>query len=435
MNSACKRKIDQINNIRKRTCLYILIFLGTSLLSEVLGQGYEDAPAILREKVKEAVNTIIQAATDPEEPDPDASSEIGGYWDLLVLYTVIDAKSNYGTLTPSIRDIEQIKNINEAARTDKNISASSNATGTTTLVEKAGLPRLIAFAVESGAVDKSVNETNLTLSTTPYALLALLTEDTQQNYVTYSYLNRIGVSATIQLDDSKNVTEQNTKNNLKELIFNVRILGDRSTRSESFNSEWVKKVKPLITKRIEGLSGLLHDFWRKADKKSSFGLRMEALESKIIVNVKEYIDYELLSGEKEEAMKRELVERILLYLKIRIYEPIQNDELVLVDSAEQFVMNKTVKDLIEAQDNLVEAQLLTDKLITELNHTPLLTFGYSLQKFNNRSDISMFKLLYDQPIVGNSLYANAFLSEVNYHEIAENLINESINEKEEAQGK
>ena len=39
---------------------------------------------------------------------------------------------------------------------------------------------------------------------------------------------------------------------------------------------------------------------------------------------------------------------------------------------------------------------------------------------------------------GNGLvedYANAFLSEVNYHEIAENLINEAINEKEEAQGK
>jgi hypothetical protein len=32
-------------------------------------------------------------------------------------------------------------------------------------------------------------------------------------------------------------------------------------------------------------------------------------------------------------------------------------------------------------------------------------------------------------------YANAFLSEVNYHEIAEHIINESINEKEETQGK
>lgn len=32
-------------------------------------------------------------------------------------------------------------------------------------------------------------------------------------------------------------------------------------------------------------------------------------------------------------------------------------------------------------------------------------------------------------------YANAFLSEVNYHEIAENIINEAQNEKEEAQGK
>ncbi len=32
-------------------------------------------------------------------------------------------------------------------------------------------------------------------------------------------------------------------------------------------------------------------------------------------------------------------------------------------------------------------------------------------------------------------YAHAFLSEVNYHEIAEHIINESINEKEEAQGK
>ena len=39
---------------------------------------------------------------------------------------------------------------------------------------------------------------------------------------------------------------------------------------------------------------------------------------------------------------------------------------------------------------------------------------------------------------GNGLvedYANAFLSEVNYREIAEHIINESINEKEEAQGK
>ena len=32
-------------------------------------------------------------------------------------------------------------------------------------------------------------------------------------------------------------------------------------------------------------------------------------------------------------------------------------------------------------------------------------------------------------------YANAFLSQVNYYEIAENLINEAINEKEETQGK
>ena len=32
-------------------------------------------------------------------------------------------------------------------------------------------------------------------------------------------------------------------------------------------------------------------------------------------------------------------------------------------------------------------------------------------------------------------YANAFLSDVNYYQIAENLINEAENEKEEAQGK
>jgi len=32
-------------------------------------------------------------------------------------------------------------------------------------------------------------------------------------------------------------------------------------------------------------------------------------------------------------------------------------------------------------------------------------------------------------------YANAFLSDVNYYQIAENLINEAENEKEETQGK
>ena len=39
---------------------------------------------------------------------------------------------------------------------------------------------------------------------------------------------------------------------------------------------------------------------------------------------------------------------------------------------------------------------------------------------------------------GNGLaedYARVFLAQVNYHEIAENLINEAINEKEETQGK
>ncbi|UCC79275.1 MAG: hypothetical protein JSW64_13520 [Candidatus Zixiibacteriota bacterium] len=370
--------------------------------SATYAQGYEDAPAILREAVEQSVQKVLNAE---DRGDSTAHTRATAEWHSIVLYTVADALHPREALAPSIRDIQALKNKNEAARTDKKTSASSNAPVTTTMVEKAGLPRILAIAVERGAVEQSMEGTNLTLTTTPYALLTLFAEDSQQNYVKYGYLGRIGVSGTFLIDEDADTTRQYPADNLEELNLRIRLLGDRSTRSGDFNAKWEQNVKPLISKRIEIKSELLEAVFGNKDE---FTSEMESLKGDIQSHVRDYILQN--SAKKEEVKKQELTDTILGHLKSRIYDPLVADELTLKEETKKLVKETVVPDIEETQNLLLEARAHTNDLIRELENSSLLTLGYSMQRFENRSDISELMLIYDRPIAGRSLYANAFVS-------------------------
>jgi hypothetical protein len=71
------------------------------------------------------------------------------------------------SLTRELRFIED-------ARTDKQIGAPAAAGGSTSLVSKAGVPAILAFAVEHGALTQTVNDTSVTLRGNAVGWLDLL---------------------------------------------------------------------------------------------------------------------------------------------------------------------------------------------------------------------------------------------------------------------
>ncbi len=114
-------------------------------------------------------------------------------------------------------------------RTDQQIGASSSSTAGTTLVDRPGIPELLAFAIERGALSKSVTGSVLTLSTTPYLIAGFFgVKDTPANWEEWRFLRRIGLSATFA-DDTAVETEGNFSSvHSGEAKF--VLLGNRSAR-------------------------------------------------------------------------------------------------------------------------------------------------------------------------------------------------------------
>src|SRR5262249_43930836 len=77
----------------------------------------------------------------------------------------------------------------ESARTDKSVGASNTASGTTNLVSKGSIPSLLGFAVENGALSRTVSGTTVTFQGSPTGII----EARANQRLIQSYLNEDGV--------------------------------------------------------------------------------------------------------------------------------------------------------------------------------------------------------------------------------------------------
>src|SRR5437016_4508265 len=74
----------------------------------------------------------------------------------------------------------------ESARTDKQISAPFGGSGSLNTVDRPGLPALLGFALQHGAITQNITGNTLTLSTSPYMLVASVERaDTAEMYANY----------------------------------------------------------------------------------------------------------------------------------------------------------------------------------------------------------------------------------------------------------
>lgn len=144
----------------------------------------------------------------------------------------------------------------EMERTDKQLGAGASSSGSTSVVEKAGIPWLLGLAIENGAITQSSDETGLTLSTSPYALLKLGKEDTPDLYTGYGtpldLARRIGISAVFPLSSDGTADERNfDPETFSEATAKVVVWGDRNPRSPRYVAEWDRKILPQVRKRLE----------------------------------------------------------------------------------------------------------------------------------------------------------------------------------------
>lgn len=106
-------------------------------------------------------------------------------------------------VTAAVAPDEHVRAIAEANRLDKQVGAGNGAPGSTNLVSSGSVPRVLGFAVESGALTQSVSGTSVTFQTNPVGIVEALTRYVPDDATvdkgtrdTLGVLRRLNVSAT-----------------------------------------------------------------------------------------------------------------------------------------------------------------------------------------------------------------------------------------------
>nr|ARR75610.1 hypothetical protein [uncultured bacterium] len=188
-----------------------------------------------------AVLIVDQANEDRATPGGVNAQRIFGQFEKhyteAVFLTVADALFTDAQKV-SLRKLKWQQFSAETRRTDKQIGASARSGGSTSLFEKPNFSDILSFAIDHGAIQKAVNQTSLTLSTSPYAIIASIHGDTSDVYQQYDFYNRIGISANFNLANQDNVLANASRKQLNEWSLKFRLNPDRTARGRDFQKYW-----------------------------------------------------------------------------------------------------------------------------------------------------------------------------------------------------
>lgn len=188
-----------------------------------------DAAPFVREEIAAAA-TALAGANPPSVTAFDTR---------LAVFAVIDGLLHL--------QVQRVQVMSETVNTDKQVGASASGSGTTSLLEQPSFAKLLALAIENGAVETSATGTQLTLSTSPYALVSAIAGDSAEVFQNYEWLARVGVSAGFDMDPGgANPLESVRQDQLREWSLRVRLTPDRGGRSAAFRDYWLTTVQPRV---------------------------------------------------------------------------------------------------------------------------------------------------------------------------------------------
>jgi hypothetical protein len=392
-----------INRKLAKTVSLLLLTLMLSSNAYPQGDCYNDPPPGLQRLVQSAAEAIV---ADPST-GPDF---VSARYSQMVAWTIADALS--GSVGTNVKELEAYRYLGETARTDKQVGASAKSTGSTSAIERPGLINLLGFAIEHGAIQQEVSDTTLTLSTSPYAFVAAAFGDTPATYQNYEFLNRLGVSATFNLDDKENVLTSVSKKQLSEWSARVRLSGDRSTRSAAFQRFWDAEIGPFIQKRIN----ITEDFSDAVKNDDNLGpiVNTDSTDSPVARlkgQIRSYLSANPTdTDEKKATAVTEIKKMIYCNLKEVVFDPALSGALQM-EKETLDILRVSFKDLAVVHAEIAIARKkLVDFLALFMKQGTLSTFAYTNHRTVMGSDYSEAKLLFEHHVKPFDVIANATVS-------------------------
>ncbi|HEX8267196.1 MAG TPA: hypothetical protein VF596_17475 [Pyrinomonadaceae bacterium] len=342
------------------------------------------APAVLSDAAKTAAGRIVEQIGDENETPLEAA--IGSYQDIFA-FTLARAIEDEKDTESAIVNLEPLRYLPETYRTDKQIGASASTGASTSAIEKPGFPALLGFAIENGFVEKNVQDTVLTLSTSPAALIGLREKNFVDAYQNAGFLNRFGISAGFNINNDNPLLANATRSQLREYSIRFRFLGDRSANSKKLQDIWKSEIAPAIKRqlvaenRITGfidVSEALRELRNCTQDAFTQALKAK-LESKA---------FKALAADKRQD---DLTNFYLNFMKASIFDRIQSGT-IQITTLDKSNLRQRVKNLLDVQ-GIFPTKIIKDKL-DEFFRLPTGTLAYT----NHRDPLgnySEFKLLVD----------------------------------------
>jgi hypothetical protein len=381
-----------------------LALAGLSLPPATLGaQQYESPPEVLRDIAARSA-ADIDGAFIRDGDAAAAAEEVEAAWDRMVFYTLADALP--GDDLHEIRGLHAYRYLAEVTRTDKQVGSTASGPGSTSLSQKPGIAEVLAFAIEHGAVEQTTSGTGVTLSTSPYAFVRLITPDNAANYDRFGVWRRIGASATFnpQTEGSTPAGTVDIKQ-LAEWSVRLRVLGDRSTRSPTFTRRWNEVIQPKVQARLNALSGGI-----QAAIDGTPGLRdsADAARDQLRSDIAGYLGSN--AGLPSERRVQGVTGMILDALQAAVYQPIAGGPIRVSDQVFRDITRATAQ-LVRAHQDLFTAQTELGGLLDELDKSLLLTLAYTHHaEAVDSAGFSDLRLLFEDQVAPFNVVANAFLS-------------------------
>jgi hypothetical protein len=365
---------------------------------------YPDAPSVLVNAVhNKAHDIVIQNQAMEIAPLP---FEIM----LLTMAHAVTVDANGSTrqqAEDTLRQMTIARATAETKRTDKQIGASARSEGSTSAIEKPSFAELLGFAVEHGSVEKEINGTTLTLSTSPYAFFYHGQDDTATAYKNYSYLSRVGVSATFNIADQNNVLASATRNQLDEWSVRARLSADKSNRSDKAEQFWESVrhnfAAPAIFRTEE-----MKDIFANTDLNAK---RKEIDRQFTGEEFQNELKAVLAKSSSNDEKTDEIAGLILCRLKTAIFDQVRSGAFALSQETKNRIITRTLPGLGQAM--AVREKAISDfkAELDRLSYVPEFTFAYTNKRQETGSDYSTFKLLFQKKTrEGLNIVANGGLS-------------------------
>ncbi len=234
--------------------------------------------------------------------------------------------------------------------------------------------------------------------------------DSEENYEKAGFLNRVGISASFNMNDPTNPLTNVKRGDLTEWSVKARLFGDRTTRSKGFHDFWDKKIKPFVEEKGRSL-GQPAEFID--NNPVLFRLRNQT-RAQLLATLTQLLDDPDYKNETDPNKKEIMLQNVMYgFMRAAVFDPIRSNAVNVGFEQRAKINDVFVPRIAQAFANMVEAKKMLREGLDELSKSPLATFAYTNHRQPTASDYSEFKFLYEQDkavfrllkVVGNASFS------------------------------